>query len=111
MTCKFKVGDSVVVKQGVIDPDFNTDINGWQGRVVEIDDDTIFLEWDSVTLKQMGLDLIIRCENENLDWRVITLEQNELEIKASRDSESDVQCTANALCSEMIDDPRLDNDQ
>ncbi len=31
----FQPGDSVIVKQGVKDPDFGTDIGGWQGRIVE----------------------------------------------------------------------------
>jgi len=33
---KLSVGDSVKVNQGVIDPDFDFDISGWQGRVEEI---------------------------------------------------------------------------
>ena len=38
------VGDSVVVKSGILDPDFGTDISGWQGRIEEIDDeDTVFI--------------------------------------------------------------------
>ena len=35
----FSVGDSVVVKSGVADPDFENDISGWQGRIEEIDDE------------------------------------------------------------------------
>ena len=105
---EFKVGDSVIVKAGVADPDFGTDIGGWQGRVKEVDaDDTVFIEWDSITLQQMGLDLIIKCENENLDWQVMTLNQTEVEKTASRDSEEDVVSTTSVLQAEIIDDPRL----
>jgi len=32
-----KVGDSVRVKTGVLDPDLSLDIGGWQGRVQEVD--------------------------------------------------------------------------
>lgn len=66
------VRDSVVVKSGILDPDFEIDISGWQGRIEEVDDDTVFIRWDSITLRGMRLDMIIRCENENLDWEVIT---------------------------------------
>ncbi|EFK08740.1 conserved hypothetical protein, partial [delta proteobacterium NaphS2] len=81
---------------------------GWQGRVTEVDDDTVFIEWDSITLRNMGMDLVIRCENENLDWEVMTLSQREVERTNSRDSERDVEAVAVSLRYEMIDDPRLD---
>jgi len=62
------IGNSVVVKSGVLDPDFGIDISGWQGRIEEDDDgETVFIRWDSITLLEMCLDLIIRCENENLN--------------------------------------------
>lgn len=33
-----KIGDSVIVKQGIKEPDLEEfEIGGWQGRVVEID--------------------------------------------------------------------------
>jgi hypothetical protein len=32
------IGDSVVVKSGILDPDFGIDISGWQGRIEETDD-------------------------------------------------------------------------
>lgn len=104
----FKIGESVVVKSGVVDPDFGTDIGGWQGRVKEVDDDTVFIRWDSITLREMGMDLVIRCENENLDWKVMMLSQWEVERTSSRDSERDVEAVAVALIEEMFDDPRLD---
>lgn len=38
------VGDSVAVKSGAIDPDFKTDICGWQGRIEEVnDEETVFI--------------------------------------------------------------------
>ena len=61
------VGDSVVVKSGILDPDFEIDISSWQGRIEEVDDDTVFIRWDSITLRGIRLEMIIRCENENLD--------------------------------------------
>ena len=108
------VGDSVVVKSGVLDPDFRIDISGWQGRIKEVDDDdeeTVFIRWDSFTLREMGLDLIVRCENENLDWEVMTLDMDEIEVTTARDSEADVSRIASQLKVEMLGDPRLNAEQ
>ncbi len=92
------VGDSVIVKFGVLDPDFGIDISGWQGRIEEVDDgETVFIRWDSITLREMRLDMIIRCENENLDWEVMTLDMDEIEVTTARDSEADVSRTASQL--------------
>ncbi len=103
------VGDSVVVKSGVLDPDFKIDISGWQGRIEEIDDEeeTIFIRWDSITLQEMRLGLIIQCENENLDWEVMTLNMDEIEVAMERDSEAIVSGIASYLKVEMFGDPRL----
>ena len=106
------VGDSVVVKSGVFDPDFEIDISGWQGRIEEVDDgETVFIRWDSITLREMRLDTIIRCENENLDWEVMTLDVDEIEVTTARDTEGDVSRTASHLKVEMIGDPRLNAEQ
>jgi hypothetical protein len=102
------VGDSVVVKSGVLDPDFGTDISGWQGRIEKLNDgENVFIRWDSITLRKMGLDIIIRCENENRDWDVMTLDTVEIEVTTARDSEEDVSRTATQLNVEMLGDPRL----
>ena len=36
-TVNFKVGDCIVVKHGVKDPDYGIDIGGWQGWITEIE--------------------------------------------------------------------------
>ena len=105
------VGDSVVVKSGVLDPDFGIDISGWQGRIEEVDDkETVFIRWDSITLHEMRLDMIIRCENENLDWEVMTLNRDEIEVTTARDSDADVLRIAFQLNVEIIGDPRLNSE-
>ena len=38
-----KIGDSVIVKPNVKDPDLGIDIGGWQGRISEINADEFFL--------------------------------------------------------------------
>ena len=104
-------GDSVVVKSGGLDPDFGIDISGWQGRIEDVDDgETVFIRWDSITLREMNLGLIIRCENENFDWEVMTLDIDEIEVTTPRDSEADVSRIVSQLIIEMIGDPRLNAD-
>ena len=102
-----RVGDSVVVKSGVHDPDFGIDIRGWHGRIEEFNGDTVFIRWDSITLQAMGLDLIIRCENRNLDWKVMTLDIDEIDLAMDRDSKEDVLSLASQLIIKMHGDPRF----
>ena len=105
-------GDSVVVKSGALDPDFGIDIGGWQGRIEEVHDgETVFIRWDSITLREMLLAMIIRCENENLDWEVMTLDVDEIEVTTARDMKEEVSRTASQLKVEMIGDPRLNAEQ
>ncbi len=93
----FEIGELVVVKPNVADPDFGTDIGGWQRRVKEVDNDTVFIAWDSITLREMGIELVIRCENENFDWQVMTLSKKDVNKTTGRDSERDVAAVAEAL--------------
>jgi hypothetical protein len=108
---KVTKGDTVAVRSGVSDPDFGTRIDGWRGRVVEVDEDAVTVTWDSVTLEQMGMDLIIRCENENLDWRVMTLSVDEVEAAQSRDVPSDVERMAHTLWERARGAPRLQDEE
>ena len=109
MMVGLQTGDMIVVKPGTRDPDFEIDIGDWQGRIEEINDGgAVLIRWDSITLRQMGLELAIQCENENLDWELMTLETTEIEKTSSRDTKADVRNTANVLRDEVMDDPRLD---
>ena len=108
---RLRKGDTVSVISGVSDPDFGTRIAGWQGRVQEVDSDTVEVAWDSPTLQQMGLDLIIRCENENLNWTIMTLGVAEVEPAKSRDTPADVERVAHALLARALDDPRMHGEQ
>lgn len=91
-----KIGDSVVVKEGVQDPDFGEEISGWQGRVTKIDvdeDDTpiIDIQWDSLTLRQMPGAAIERSEEDGLDWSLMSLYAHEVEPTQPRDIPEDVE--------------------
>lgn len=101
MTAKitFKIDDSVVVKPGVMDPDLDVTIGGWQGRISAIDqkENLICIQWDSVTLKNMSAEMIDRCEEEELDWTNMFLSPEEVEPAQARDSLEDVEATVEAL--------------
>ena len=91
----FQVGDSIVVKQGVLDPDFGTDISGWQGRISELErqNNLISIDWDSVTLKNIPDAVIDKCEENNLNWARMDLEPTEVELTQPQDTEEDVAAT------------------
>jgi hypothetical protein len=96
---QFQIGDSVVIKSGVHDPDYGTSISGWRGRVSEIDlgNNLICIQWDSVTLKQIPEKIIQACEKDNLSWEFMYLSPKEVEKTEPRDNEDDVQASVQQL--------------
>jgi len=101
------IGDSVKVNQGVIDPDFDFDISGWQGRIEEIFDGEglVLIRWESMTLAQMPLELVIQCENENFDWEIMTLYGADIHVAKERDSTDDTHNAAMRIKHQIMDDP------
>lgn len=102
----FQVGDSVVVKQGLQDPDFGDDMSGWQGRVTEIDTrppdpPLVTILWDSVTLRNISRATLARAEEEGLDWSTMGLYASEVELAASRDTIADVEATLIEIASHV----------
>ncbi len=45
-----QIGRIVTVKDGTENPDFGTDIGGWQGKITEIDGAVVCVELDSKSL-------------------------------------------------------------
>jgi len=88
----FKEGDSVVVKPGIVDPDFDTEIGGWQGRILEEpgSDNLVLIGWDSITLKNMPGSVIEQSEEQGLDWTKMYLEVQEVALTSLRDTKEDV---------------------
>jgi hypothetical protein len=86
------IGESVVVKPGVTDPDTGRDIGGWQGRISAILDEgeILTIQWDSLTLKSMLPAHIAWCEEEGLSWSEMNLSLDEVEPVEARDTEDDV---------------------
>lgn len=95
------VGDSVIVKPGTLDPDFDIEIGGWQGRISEVhpagNPDTVLIAWDSITLRQMPNWVIVKSEERGLNWTVMGIEIREVELVDPRDTEEDVAQAVDAL--------------
>ena len=98
---KYKIGQTVKVKNGVLCPDdseFN--LSGWTGRIIELVEDeepTVCIEFDSVTLKNMPEKYVKKSEQEGLDWSKIYLYETEVEPTKSRDTEQDAKNVRNEI--------------
>jgi hypothetical protein len=94
-TTSLKIGDCIVVKPGVKDPDYGIDIGGWQGRITEIESYQsgqviITFQWDSQSLRRMPASAIRRSEEKGLDWTTMGLYPEEVELAEPRDTQADV---------------------
>ena len=94
---KLKIGDSVIVNQGVKEPDLEEfELSGWQGRVVDIDTKSdkqnilITIEWDSLTMNQIPSKYIVQSEVEGFDWTQMTLFESEMGKTIPRDTQENV---------------------
>ena len=97
-----KVGDSVVVKAGITDPDLGTDLGGWQGRISGMAADKrgevlVSVRWDSITLRNMPEFVIQRCGKSGLDWTEMVLAAEKVELTTPRDTMDDVVGTVGEL--------------
>jgi hypothetical protein len=87
----YKIGQSVVVKPGIAEPDYGYDLSGWQGRVIEnhhVDEQKkplVTVAWDSLTLKEMPDEIIQRFEQDGLDWSSMWLYASEVAPASPRD--------------------------
>jgi hypothetical protein len=98
---KFKIGQTVKVKIGVLCPDDSEfDLSGWTGRIIDLVEDeepTIGIEFDSITLKSMPEKFIKKSEQEDLDWSRIYLDVNDVERTKSRDTEQEAKIVRNEI--------------
>jgi hypothetical protein len=85
---QYKIGDSVVVKPQVHDPDLDLVIGGWQGTISDISDEhnTVCIDWDSYTLQAMPASVIDTCEVEGLAWNQMYVEVTDVEAAPRRDT-------------------------
>ncbi len=93
-----KKGDSVKVKKGVMSPDYDDlKIEGWQGRIKELDYDTVMIELDSITLDCLNKDYIIDSIVEGTDYSCINLDIDDVEPAKSRDTQNDTLLKQNEI--------------
>src|SRR5690348_9845976 len=85
---RYHIGDSVIVKPHVHDPDLGIAIGGWQGTVSDISDEhnTVCIDWDSYTLQSMPSSVIDTCEAKGLAWDQMYLEVTDDEPAPRRDT-------------------------
>jgi hypothetical protein len=98
MTQRFKLDDTVKVKSGVFEEDFDIDLGNRVGRISgweteDFEEPLYYVEWDSITLKGIDLDLIRSHEENGVDWDFACLYESELENVESRDMPIDVTST------------------
>ena len=89
---QFQIGDCVVVKPGVLCPEYPTlSLAGWQGWVIAIypEENTINLRWDSLTLRAIPSTYIRESLIEGLGWDSIVLELGEVTSATRRDRPQD----------------------
>ena len=86
------IGESVMIKPNVQDPDLGLDMGGWQGRITGIDlyHTSVCVHWDSLTLEKMPETLIKEREAKGLGWGEMELDFAEVERAEPRDTPQDV---------------------
>ena len=93
----YKIDESVIVKDGTMAPD-NPELNlsGWQGRIIEINQDDngdtiVGIAWDSITLRSIPDDYLEECEREGFGWSEYYLGIDDVIPAQPRDSEAEVE--------------------
>lgn len=86
-----KTGNSIRIKQGITSPDYDDlIIEGWEGRIIDIDDGIVTIELDSKTLSELSENYIIDSIVQNVQYTLISLEMDEIEVVIPRDTKNDV---------------------
>ena len=87
-----RLGDSVRVKVGYADDDFDLDIGGWQGRITEIIDEgkTVVISWDSVTVRNFPKTYLADCAEQGFGWSEYYIGVDDVEPTSPRDKTEDV---------------------
>lgn len=90
-----KLGTVVKIKKGVSIPTLNIDQIGWCGRIVDRGIDSKIgvyykVEWDSITLQNIGFKNIYRIYKNNLEWESDIFCKYEIVNVKERDTIEDV---------------------
>ena len=90
---RYQVSDIVIVNAGVNDPDYGNDIEGWQGKIIEIEDDDgeqlLTIAWDKDTLQNMDSSFISYCEQDDIDNEIMTLGASDVSLVISEGTTTD----------------------
>lgn len=83
-----KIGDTVKVRDGFIDPEFGAEMSGWHGRITELfpEEKTALIVFDSLTLRNLPETYIVDCEESGFSWNEYGYDVNDLIKVAPRDS-------------------------
>lgn len=84
-----KIGDYVKVKEGILDPDFSSQlIGGWQGKVTGIQGEAklVDIEWDMETLYNIPMKYLCDVISGGYEYSLMTLEIGDLERASNREA-------------------------
>ncbi|MBI5541230.1 MAG: hypothetical protein HY951_14285 [Bacteroidia bacterium] len=100
-----KIGDSVKVKIGVLDSEFEKyKIFGWQGRIIEIydlDELQLEIELDSITLKQLPKEYIWESLNNGSDYALLEILHSDVQLVEPRDTIDEVKAVRQEMNKEL----------
>lgn len=86
-----KIGDSIKIKIGNIDPDTGMKLDGFVGRLKEyLASNLVNIEWDSVSLQNLSDAYIRSAIKGGCDYLSYNIEPKDLEICKARDTPADV---------------------
>ena len=82
---KFSIGDEVIVKKGVIDPDFGIYIEGWTGEIIQIGRNSdsrpsCLIKWDNDTVNAMSPEHLAACDRANLVHTCMFLAESDIAL-------------------------------
>lgn len=88
----FAIGAAVVVIAGVKEVETGVDMSGWQGRIIDVDDENNLLtvEWDSITLRALPPPYIEQSEENGYGWDQYFLSPTDVTLTTARDTEAEV---------------------
>jgi len=85
----FRIGDSIIVNPGVMDPDDSTlSLGGWQGWVTDIylKEDNVAFQWDSLVLRSIPEANIRKYLVAGLGWDTMGLAMGDVALATPRDT-------------------------
>jgi len=100
-----KIGDSIRIKDGTLDPDFEKyDMSDWQGRIIEIyniDGIDFEIELDSITLKKIPRRYILDSLKDGSDYAIMYVSSVDVVKTEPRDSDEEVRAVRLSLNKEL----------